>query len=242
MDAYSNNYEAAPEFSISSVLNRTLSTLLANPAVFIVLALLAMVPGALLSLATAGSTGGSAFVNILDRILGLVIQGAIAYAAFQVLRGEDVTIGDSMSRGLNEVVTLVLIAILTTLGIVVGTILLIVPGIILACMWAIVVPVCVVERRGTMDCLSRSAQLTKGYRLKIFALFLLVGLATFLIAFVIAGLIGFVTGSEGLALLVASLVASLPVAFGAVMVAIVYFDLRAIQEGVSLDSLANVFD
>lgn len=63
--------------------------------------------------------------------------------------------------------------ILATLGTLLGLLLFIVPGIILALMWA-VAPYGIADRRlGPIEALKDSARLTKGYRLRIFLLMLL---------------------------------------------------------------------
>ncbi len=59
------------------------------------------------------------------------------------------------------------------LGIGIGFVLLIVPGIILSLMWALTIPVAVLEDKGLRDSVERSAELTKGHRGRVFAVFFL---------------------------------------------------------------------
>lgn len=60
---------------------------------------------------------------------------------------------------------------------VLGFMLLLIPGLILMCLWSLVVPACVLERLGPLSSLSRSARLTKGYRWPVFGLILLTVIA-----------------------------------------------------------------
>ncbi len=59
------------------------------------------------------------------------------------------------------------------IGVGIGFVLLIVPGIILWLMWALTIPVAVLEDKGLRDATSRSAELTKGNRGRIFMIYFL---------------------------------------------------------------------
>lgn len=54
-----------------------------------------------------------------------------------------------------------------------GLVFLIVPGVILGLMWALAIPVAVLENAGFSDSLARSRDLTAGHRMRVFAIFLL---------------------------------------------------------------------
>lgn len=234
---------SATEFTVGSVLSRTMSTLLKNPALFIGLAFIALIPGVILTIILPMTQASNAITNIVDNILALVIEGAIAYGVFQVLRGQPASIGSAFSNGMNRVGTLIGLAIATGLLIGIGMVLFIVPGVILMCIWAVVIPVCVVEKKGLGECMSRSAELTKGYRLKIFGLFLLVGIVIFVLAIIVVAIATAISAGSVIVMAILMLIVLLiPQAFNNVMIAIIYYDLRAVKEGVSVDALANVFD
>ncbi len=59
------------------------------------------------------------------------------------------------------------------LGVGIGTLFLIVPGVILFLMWALAIPVAVLEEAGLGESLSRSRQLTAGHRSRVFVIYLL---------------------------------------------------------------------
>ena len=65
------------------------------------------------------------------------------------------------------------VSMLVGLGVGAGLIALIVPGVLLALMWSLAVPVKVLENKGATDAMSRSADLTKGDRGRIFVVWLL---------------------------------------------------------------------
>ena len=235
------------QFGVGSVLSRSFSTLFRNPLVFIGLTLIATLPPHLVQLAVpAGSPEALALPAVVAAVLSMifvfVVQGAIAYAVYQELRGKKAGFGSALSRGLSRVGWLILAAFLVTLGIGIGLVLLVIPGLILMCLWSVTIQACVVEKLGPLASMGRSAQLTKGYRLPIFGLLLIVGVASAVFNGLASylGLIFF--GNPLVFALIGGILAALPSAFNNVMAAIIYSDLRAVKEGATLDSLANVFD
>ena len=114
----------------------------------------------------------------------------------------------------------------------------------LGCKWIVIAPVCVVERVDPIESLSRSSELTEGYRWQIVALYTLNLVIIFAISFVLGFIIAVFAGGFDpvFTILLERLVAVVPMAFSSVMVAVIYYELRSVKEGVSIDSLADVFD
>lgn len=231
---------AAPALNIGSVLSRTLATLGKNPGVFFGLALAAVVPSFILMLLLPPDWASG--TKIVDMVFGLAVQGATAYAVFQVLRGNVASMSESITRGMARLGPLAIAALLTGLGTAVGMVFFIVPGLILLCLWSVTIPACVVEHLGPIESMKRSADLTRGYRMTIFALFLITYLCIILVSIVIGYTVVMTMDSTLVAGILMALVLAVPQAFNNVMVAIVYYDLRAIKDGVTIDSLVNVFD
>ncbi len=124
-------------------------------------------------------------------------------------------------------------------GIAVGLFVFVIPGIILSLLWCVAIPACAVENLGAVASLSRSSALTRGYRLKILALGILIFAAYLVIqivSMVLFGLLG-VAGSVLYYLFTICLSA-----FGSVISATLYFELRNLKEGVSMDDLSHVFE
>ena len=238
----SQNTSLGSGINIGGVISRTFETLMKNPVVFFGISFAVMVPPAILGALAPAGGALNVIVKIIEMILGCIAQGAIAYAVYQAMSGKIVGMGDALGRGTATIVPLVLTSILMTLGMMLGMLLLIVPGFILICMWFVAIPACVVEKTGPVESLQRSAFLTKGCRLQIFALVLL----TFVLIAILVGAISFliasITGSYVAAALVAAIIGIVPQAFASVLYAIVYYDLRALKEGISLDNLTSVFD
>jgi hypothetical protein len=100
-------------------------------------------------------------------------QGATVIAVSQVHLDRPTSIAESFAGIKGRIVYLALIMIGYGIGVGVGFVLLIVPGVILALMWALTIPVAVLEDTGLRDSVNRSAELTKGDRGRVFVVYLL---------------------------------------------------------------------
>jgi uncharacterized membrane protein len=238
------------EFRIGPIFTRSWSIYAANFLIFTLVAIVTVLPHQLGG--DPQTTGGAAqtFVAlIVGWILQFIGQAVILYGAFQAMRGRPVVVGDALRRGLSRFLSLLAISILVGLGVGIGFMLLIVPGIILALRWAVAVPACVVENLGPIDSLRRSAQLTQGHRWKIFGMGVLI-LVLFIIAIVIIGALvgmGVVVVPQGvgrglLAAIVGVIVTGIVTAYFNVVAAMIYHDLRTVKEGVNTEEIAAVFD
>ena len=233
-------------FRVGVVLSKTFSVFGSELGSFLLLAFIPLIPVlAVTLLALAGpqkapqASGAAALgglSGILTFVLGIVAQATTLYGAFQQMGGRPFSIGESLSVGFGRALPVFGVALLAGLLTGLASILLLVPGIIVFCMLYVAVPACVIEKLGVMDSLRRSAQLTKGYRWQIFGLLALVGIISFIAQFVLI-LLGGITGQ-----LLTFCWLVIAISFGAVLVAVVYHDLRVAKEGMDTDHLADVFD
>ena len=100
-------------------------------------------------------------------------QGATVVAVSKVHLGTDTSVSEAFAGIKGRILYLALIMIGVGIGVSIGLVLLIVPGIILALMWALTIPVAVLEDKGLRDATARSAELTKGNRGRIFMVYFL---------------------------------------------------------------------
>jgi hypothetical protein len=241
-------FSAAPgQFRVGAVMNKTTAILGRQTGKFVLLALVPMIPILLLTLGALSSSAppspsgiafGAILTGLLTFVLQILAQATSLYGAFQEMRQQPFTIGDSLRVGLARTIPVIGVGILVGLAMMLGFLLLVVPGIIIGCMLYVAIPACVIEKLGVTASMSRSVALTKGYRWQIFGLFLLVVVISAVGAFVFTMIGG--NGLIGQLLAFAWQVVS--TAFGAVLSAVIYHDLRMAKEGIDLDTLASVFD
>src|SRR6202521_4274807 len=108
-------------------------------------------------------------------------QGATVVAVSKVHLGTDTSISEAFAGIKGRILYLALIMIGVGIGVGIGFVLLIVPGIILALMWALTIPVAVLEDKGLRDSTSRSSELTKGSRGRIFMIYFLFLVLTYIV-------------------------------------------------------------
>jgi hypothetical protein len=239
---------AQGEFRIGRVFSQAMAVLSRNFLTFFVVALVAGLPRVLL-LESAGrgvadGTGAVAKIVLgifLSIVLGTLAQAVLLYGAFQDMRGRPVSLADCLRIGLARFFPIIGLAICMSVGIMVGFVLLIVPGVILAVMWFVSTPACVVEQLGPLASMARSSELTKGHRWKIFGMLLLVLIGAGIIGAVIGAALG-LTGSSILVTLGTLVWTGIWGAFYAIFVVVTYHDLRVAKEGTDVHQIAAVFD
>ncbi len=252
--------------STGRVFQRAFSAISINPIVILGLALVVgALPGLIMSyllyrfglsspnaLRTGAiSPGGFAWAMFFSSMIMLVIsafvQGALTRATVSANEGTRASFGESLSAGVRVILPLIGLSILLALGVALGFILLIVPGVILLLMWAVAVPALVVERNGILAAFSRSAELTKGARWKIFGLFLALLVVYWLLS-IIVGIVGLgmyaPTGATGFT--ITNVIGGVVVGtifntlWGTIQPSL-YVELREWKEGTSIGNLAQVF-
>jgi hypothetical protein len=252
------------EFRIGPIFTRSWSIYAANFLKFTLVAVVIALPNQLIrsNLTTLVSATqvdiGQTLVGswIIALILEFIGQGVILYGAFQAVDGHPVVIGAAVRRWLSRFWAIIGISILVFLGLAVGFALLIIPGVIMALRWAVTLPVCMVEGKGPLASMRRSAQLTKGHRWKLFGIGVLVYVVAITSALVRVLLVGLLAGSGilgGLGLaafpgriiiaaIVSLILSAIVIAYFNVVAATIYHHLRGAKEGVDTEQIATVFD
>ena len=256
--------------SIGRVLSRAFATMGSNPVtVFGISFLLGALPRVVLNYGaqTLGysqqnfRTGAispvfffsvAAVVALFTIFSSMLTQGALVRATVAHSEGQEASFGESAMTGLRVALPLFLLGILFSLGLVLGFVLLIVPGIILYVMWVVAAPALVEERTGVFGAFSRSSYLTKGARWQIFALCLVMLLIYWIFSAVIGVSLILIYGLQGLT---ASVEQGLPLAwlivssiFSTILTAILttiqtslYVELRNWKDGPGSEKLADIF-
>ena len=114
------------------------------------------------------------------------VQAALVETVHDVRDGRaDRTIGETYRAVQPQLPAVVIAGILAAIGITIGFILLIVPGLFLLTIWSMVIPVIVLERRSTGEAFTRSREVVRGHGWSVFGLVIV----TFLIVAIASGVI-----------------------------------------------------
>jgi Membrane domain of glycerophosphoryl diester phosphodiesterase len=128
---------------------------------------------------TSLAPGWWAWVGFTSAITLVAFPWVLGALVHDVAKG-DRTATEAYVRTWDRLPDLVISTVVTTVGILLGTIALVVPGLILLARWALVVPLIVLERAPWRLALSRSNELVRGRTrtvITIFVLLTLIGLA-----------------------------------------------------------------
>jgi hypothetical protein len=177
----------------------------------------------------------------LTFILAGVAAAPITYTVVQHLRGQRPTLGEAVRQGLRRIFPSVATSLFVTLLGGLAMCCFFVPGFIVFSMLYVAIPVVVIERTGVIEALSRSRELTRGYKASIFGFFILLIAGLWLIGFIMKTV--HITDEVSTSGVVGAWVVS--VLFGAISAiatSVTYHDLRVSKEGVQTDELARVFD
>ena len=262
------------QFDIGRVISRLFGVLGRNLPVFALLALLlvgapaiavaltallrtlpASLPTSPAELFTPINIGlglGSVLISV---IANSVLQGAVIHGTVSDLAGRPASFGDCLATGIRFILPLIGIGLISGIAIGAASILLVVPGVLLALAWAVAAPAAVMERTGVFGAFSRSADLTRNHRGAIFGLAVIYIVVALVVQYLESSLMRSVTGvslvtttTQNLQtaiiirLVANGLIQTMTALVSAAGVASIYYELRSIKDGVGAEQLAAVFD
>ena len=193
-------------------------------------ALVLFVPVAILNGLVLASGGGLAL--LITSAIGLIatfwFQGMVVEAVRDILDGRrDQTVGGLFSSASPFITPLLAAGVLAGIGIAIGLLLLIVPGLFLITIWAVIVPVIVIERSGVMDAFGRSRALVRGNGWQVFGVIVVLLLLQLVATEVVNAIVGGASDDSFAAYAIADLVVRvLVVPLSAIAATVMYLELR----------------
>jgi hypothetical protein len=226
---------------------------------FLPLLLVTLVTGAVpMALSVYVEASGGTLVNpglyflnlLLNAVLGAIAAAASTFIVSENYMGGRLTAGEAFSRAAPFAGRLIMLGIATSLVVVLGFLLLIIPGLILLSGLALATPAMVIESLPTATgAMGRSWSLTRDHRGKILSALFVVGLLMYLPFIALGGLAaagavggGPEQGSTGLFLaltVAAALLSSLVWPLFYCVLTVAYYDLRVRKEAFDLEVLAS---
>lgn len=250
------------DLDIGDVIKTSINLFAENAVLFLILAgvligipyfiySLAMV-GMIESIATGTSVVNSGFWiwntvgSIVSTVCALLLQATVTIAVVNILNGRRVDFQFALNQALRHIVPLFLLSLMLGIAIAIGFALLIIPGVILTLMWIVAVPAYISEDIEIMDAFGRSASLTKGQRLRILGLIVVVAIISIVIQLVFSVFTGpltdpfarftFTGAVFGTALQTISGILS------SIGGAVLYLRLRQLKDGTDVGSISSVFE
>ena len=259
----SNGFEGKRRFDLGRVIERTFGAVGANALPLFLMSLVFVgLPQAALAWGQAQWTQASQVGSddlvmagvlvwltglIVSMVCGVIMQGLVTHSVVADLQGRKASLGESLGVAMKSFWVLLAVGIVAGLAMMLGLILLVVPGILIFLIWLLAGPVVVAEGTGIGRALQRSRELTRNHRWWL----LLLTVVYFVISWIIGLMIGFVglaatgfqvgEGVNWVALLLGPLAQAISTLLWASIVAATYVELRAVKEGGG-QNVASIFD
>jgi hypothetical protein len=178
-------------------------------------------------------------------LIALVVHGlcqtVLIEGAWHEMRRHNIGLGTMLKRGLVRWPIAVVLLLLLYVLITIGAVFFVFPGIVFMTMAFVALPASVIERMGPFRSLTRSIDLTEGYRWGIFGIFLLI-LVPVLAGSVALQYLLMPRVDLAVSLVIGFIWQAIATAFGAILSVSAYLALRVAKEGGEIDRMAGVFD
>jgi hypothetical protein len=176
---------------LSGVLDEAWKLYRAHAAHFLAIAFVIYLVAAIVAavLALVGGFFGALLGSIVELFAAFLVQAALVKAVQDVRDGRaDLSLGETVSAATPYIWSVAGASILAGIAITIGLLLVIVPGLYLITIWAVIVPVIVIERSGALASFGRSQELVRGRGWHVFGTLVLVFLIL-LVADIVLGVI-----------------------------------------------------
>jgi hypothetical protein len=174
---------------------------------------------------------GAVLSAILSIIGAFLVQAALVEAVADIRDGRaDMTVSETLSRGMSRIASVAGASILAGIAIVIGLLLLIVPGLVLITWWAVIIPVIVLEHVGTFDSFSRSRELVRGFDWQVFGV-IVIQFLIFIAFSIVLGILLIAVPEEVRSFVSNVVSGAFTGPFAALVTTLLYFRLKAAKEG-----------
>jgi zinc-ribbon domain len=129
-------------------------------------------------------------IFVVNIIFSTIAQGsAIMLASEQITKGQ-ASLGPSIKYSVSRLLSIWALSIIVGIIVFLGIIALIVPGIILAIMFSLALPVLLIEKKGVSESMSRSRQLVSHRWAKTFGTFIVLGIIVIVVSLILSAITG----------------------------------------------------
>jgi hypothetical protein len=220
------------KLDVGGTLSQAFSIYGSQAGVLIPLALVLFLVVAIVNGIAAGSLVLLPIGLAVSIIAATLYTGMVVSLVSDVQDGtRDYSVGDLVNSAAPVILPLIGAGLLAGIGIGIGFLLFIVPGLFLMTIWAVIAPVIVLERTGILQAFGRSRELVRGDGWRVFGVIVSVVIIVFVVR-AILGAIAVGIDDSALARIIFDWIgSSLTAPITAIVAAVIYFHLKGVKEG-----------
>jgi hypothetical protein len=218
------------KLSVGDTLNEVFSIYGAQAGVLLPLAFWIYLVVAIVTGIAAGSFVLLLVAFVVSLLAGVLYQGIVVSLVRDVRDGRrDYSMGDLVGQATPFLGPLLGAGVLAALGIGIGFLLLVVPGLFLLTIWAVIAPVIVIEKSGAIDSFGRSRQLVRGNGWPVLGTLVVAFLIVFVAGAILSSIALAITDGVILQIVFSALASTVTAPITALVAAVLYYRLLAIQ-------------
>ncbi len=186
--------------------------------------------GIIAALLVVASPGLALLALLIDLVAGTLFTGMVVELVADVQDGRRDSSPGQLLRAVTPVLgQLIIVGIIAGIGIVVGFILIIVPGLFLLTIWSVAAPVVVLENPGALAALRRSREMVSGNGWQVFGVILVLYIVVAVVSFILEAAAE--SAGSGAGIVVRVIVGVLTAPLAALAASVLYFELGGAAPG-----------
>jgi MFS family permease len=216
---------------VGGVIRRVFDTYVEQaPVLLPASAVVFVITGIVSALLIAAAPGLALLALLLSLVATTLFTGMVVELVADIQDGRrDHTPGQLLRTATPVLVPLILVGIVAGIGIVIGFVLIIVPGLILITIWSVAAPVVVLEQPGVFAALGRSRELVRGNGWQVFGVIFVVFLISAVVGAILGAIGAGISDSVGMRILFNLIASTITAPIAALAAATIYFRLLAIK-------------
>ncbi|HMD58030.1 MAG TPA: hypothetical protein VKG82_11235 [Solirubrobacteraceae bacterium] len=219
------------KLDVGAVIRRVFSIYVDQSSVLMPVAAVVFVfTGVLSTVLTNASSGLRLLALLISLVATTLFTGMVVELVADVQDGRRDASPGQLLRAVTPVLgQLILVAIVAACGVLVGFLLLVIPGLILITVWSVAAPVVVLERPPGLRALRRSRELVRGNGWQVFGVIVVLDVLVAILSGAVDAIAD--SASTALGIVVTVVLGVLTAPLSALAAAVLYFDLGGVRPG-----------